>query len=53
MVIALCPNHHRLLACSWHVAGRVRFQRMFRFNAAGLARLLYDVTLSGRGLSTP
>lgn len=52
-VIALCPNHHRLLACSWHVAGRVRFQKMFGFNAAKLARSLYDETLRLRGKSTP
>lgn len=52
-VIPLCPNHHRLLACSWHVAGRARFQRMFKFDAAKLAAALYDETLRLRGLATP
>jgi hypothetical protein len=52
-VIPLCPNHHRLLACSWHVAGRRRFERMFGFNAAALAARLYDQTLALRGKATP
>jgi len=52
-VIPLCPNHHRLLACSWHVAGRKRFEAMFGFSAAALARKLYDDTLALRGKATP
>jgi len=52
-VIPLCPNHHRLLACSWHVAGRKRFERMFKLSATRLATALYDQTLALRGKVTP
>lgn len=52
-VIPLCPNHHRLLACSWHVAGRKRFEAMFKISAKALARRLYDQTLASRGKATP
>jgi hypothetical protein len=48
-----CPNHHRLLACSWHVAGRKRFEKMVGASMSKLAAVLYDETLALRGKGTP
>lgn len=48
-----CPWHHDEKGYSWHVAGRVRFQKRFQCNIAKVTLTLYDATLARRGKGTP